>query len=163
PSGSTATSRRSFDTSIPTAMISMATLPCLIGLRTLRPRRLFGFDGLTDGAPVSPTVCNDLGVCGLPSVTAPSTIPDERTFDLQGGPLHAFGIAETPPHPGPLPASGLREQGGSPAALKASRKHFRLRNLAGVSYPAFTLPLFSGGLDVRSRRLNRFNQTRICH
>src|ERR1700747_2009021 len=76
-----------------------------------------------------------------------------------GGTLHAFGIAETPPHPGPLPASGLREQGGSPAALKASRKHFRLRNLAGGSYPAFTLPLFSCGLDFRSPRLNRVNQT----
>src|SRR5512132_1181277 len=29
---------------------TMVTLPCLIGLRTLRPRRLFGFNGLTDGA-----------------------------------------------------------------------------------------------------------------
>src|SRR5579872_7453818 len=70
---------------MPTAMISMATLPCLIGLRTSRPRRLFGFNGLTDEAPLSPAACNDLGVCGLSSVTAPSILADERTFDLQGG------------------------------------------------------------------------------
>src|ERR1700761_5000106 len=69
---------------MPTAMISMATLPCLIGLRTLRPRRLFGFNGLTDGAPLSPTACNDLGVCGLPSVTASAIIADLRISDLQG-------------------------------------------------------------------------------
>src|SRR5579863_8581562 len=69
---------------MPTAMISMATLPCPIGLRTSRPMRLFGFNGLTDEAPLSPAACNDLAACGLSSVTAPSILAYERTFDLQG-------------------------------------------------------------------------------
>ena len=67
PLGRTATSRRSFDTSIPTVMMSMATRPCLIGLRALRPRRLFGFDGTTGGAPSSPTVFKDPGVYRTPA------------------------------------------------------------------------------------------------
>src|SRR6476659_1467864 len=85
-------------------MISMVTLPCLIGLRTLRPRRLFGFNGLTDGAPLSPTACNDLGVCGLPSVTATSTIADLRRFDLQGGTgPSTISHVERGPSPRPSP------------------------------------------------------------
>ena len=50
PSGRTCTSSRSLETSMPTILlvISITTLPCLIGLR-LRPRRLFGFDGTTVG------------------------------------------------------------------------------------------------------------------
>src|SRR5579871_3200951 len=51
PLGRTATSSRSFETSIPTMMFSMSTHPCLIGLRALRPRRLSGFNGIEDGVP----------------------------------------------------------------------------------------------------------------
>ena len=54
PDGTTCTSSRSFDTSIPTTIASIFSHPCLIGLR-LRPRRLFGFDGTADGDPSSPT------------------------------------------------------------------------------------------------------------
>jgi hypothetical protein len=50
PLGRTATSRRSFETSIPHMVLSMATRPCLIEL-AVRPRRLFGFDGTAGGEP----------------------------------------------------------------------------------------------------------------
>ena len=79
PLGQTATSRRSFDTSIPTVIMSMATRPCLIGLRTRRPRRLFGFDGTTSGAPSSPTAFkHDPGAVRLPPVTATSLLSKSR-------------------------------------------------------------------------------------
>ena len=78
PLGRTATSRRSFATSIPTVVMSMATRPCLIELRILRPRRLFGFDGTTGGAPSSPTVFGDPGVIGRPPVTATPNLCESR-------------------------------------------------------------------------------------
>src|SRR5580704_10592904 len=77
--GQTATSRRSFDTSIPTVIMSIATRPCLIGLRARRPRRPFGFDGTTSGAPSSPTAFkHDPGAVGLPPVTATSLLSESR-------------------------------------------------------------------------------------
>ena len=52
PVGSTATSRLSFDTSIPTFKASISSRPSSIGLiRRRRPARLFGFDGTTEGCP----------------------------------------------------------------------------------------------------------------
>src|SRR6516162_6994237 len=69
PLGRTATSRVSFETSIPTVIFSMATRPCLSEL-AVRPRRLFGFDGTAGGVPGSQTVLEDLGVDGHPPATA---------------------------------------------------------------------------------------------
>src|SRR5262249_59632760 len=69
PLGRTATSRWSFDTSIPTVIFSMATRPCLSEL-ALRPRRLFGFDGTAGGGASLPTVLDDLREDGHPPPTA---------------------------------------------------------------------------------------------
>src|SRR5262245_49422897 len=60
PLGRTATSRVSFETSIPTVIFSMATRPCLSEL-AVRPRRLFGFDGTAGGVPGSGTVLDEDG------------------------------------------------------------------------------------------------------
>src|SRR5689334_11517319 len=65
-------------------MLSMATRPCLIGLRALRPRRLFGLDGTTGGAPRSPTVFKDPGHIGLPPATAIRILCESRLVELQG-------------------------------------------------------------------------------
>src|SRR5690606_33373753 len=83
PLGRTATSRRSLATSIPTTTFSIPTRPCLIGL-ALRPRRLFGFDGRTGGAPGSPTVLLDPGDLGHPPAAATATLPPCADLKLQG-------------------------------------------------------------------------------
>src|SRR6516165_9550292 len=83
PLGRTATSRRSFDTSIPTVIFSMATRPCLSEL-AVRPRRLFGFDGTAGGVPGSQTVLDDLGVDGHPPATAPRLLGESGKRKLQG-------------------------------------------------------------------------------
>src|SRR5262245_51133939 len=85
-------SRWSFDTSIPTAMKSMVTLPCLIGLRALRPRRLFGFNGLTGGAPNSPTVFKDPGRFGHPPVTATGAYPSRGIQSYKGASTNAAAL-----------------------------------------------------------------------
>jgi hypothetical protein len=85
PLGRTTTSRRSFETSIPTMILSMLTRPCLNELRALRPRRLFGFCGLTGGVPCSLTVFNDPGAYELPPVTAKSALSDSHESELQAG------------------------------------------------------------------------------
>ena len=90
PLGRTATSRRSFETSIPTMILSMSTRPCLNELRALRPRRLFGFCGLTGGVLRSPTVFNDPGRNELPPVTAIPALSDSRESKLQGRNLRAL-------------------------------------------------------------------------
>src|SRR5436190_10670698 len=84
--GRSATSRRFLDTSIPTVILPIMTLPCLIGLRALRPWRLFGFNGLTGGASSSPTVFKDPGRNGPPPVTATPTLSESGNFKLQGRP-----------------------------------------------------------------------------
>src|SRR5271163_1647669 len=76
-------SSRSFATSIPIKHVSMCTRPCKCGL-ALRPKRLFGFNGLTDGAPSSATVFIDLDAIGLPSAPATPTLRRRRDFDIQG-------------------------------------------------------------------------------
>ena len=102
PEGRIWTSRRSLETSMPTVICSCMTRPCLSEL--LRPWRLSGFEGTTGGAPISPTVSNDPGVCGLPPVTAPGTLPERGRFKLQGGdstrsPLTRLGFRFAHPHP----------------------------------------------------------------
>src|SRR5262249_37588360 len=84
PLGRTTISRRSFETSIPTITLSMSTRPCLNELRTLRPRRLFGFCGLTGGGLRSPTVFDDPEMDELPPATATPALSDSLESKLQG-------------------------------------------------------------------------------
>lgn len=78
PPGRTATSRRSFDTSIPTmTMASILSHPCASGLRFERPKRLFGVDGSAGEDPSSPTGLVSLRAVGLPPATATAGIADE--------------------------------------------------------------------------------------
>src|SRR5205807_9409279 len=85
PTGCKCTSNRSFETSIPTMVVSIFTPPCTIGLRFLRPKRLFGFDGTTSGEPSSVRAFNALGGVGLPPATAPHTLSEVAQIALQGG------------------------------------------------------------------------------
>src|SRR5271156_5701609 len=105
PAGCTCTSNRSFETSIPTAMASIFTPPCTIGLRFTRPKRLFGFDGTADGEPCSPRALQAPGGIGLPSATAPPILADAAVPKLQGeglclardiGASAALGISPLP-------------------------------------------------------------------
>src|SRR6202041_2814729 len=84
PVGRTATSSRSFDTSMPTTMASILSRPCASGLRW-RPKRLFGFDGTTGEDPNSPTGLASLGGIGLSPATAQAILPESATTELQGG------------------------------------------------------------------------------
>src|SRR5262249_9198499 len=83
PLGRTATSRWSFDTSIPTVIFSMATRPCLSEL-AVRPRRLFGLDGTAGGVPSLPTVLEDLRPDGHPPATARRLLGESGKGKLQG-------------------------------------------------------------------------------
>lgn len=87
PPGRTAMSSCFLETSTPT-LLSMTTRPCLIGLAS-RPRRLFGLDGTTGGAPCSPTVFEDPGAIGHPPITARSSLPETRGPKLQGAAANA--------------------------------------------------------------------------
>src|SRR6185369_1595716 len=90
PLGRTCTSKRSLETSIPTTTVaSIFTPPCAIGLRDLRPTRLFGFDGTAGGEPCSPRAIS-LGGIGLPPATAPDSLSDAPLGKLQGGPCEAW-------------------------------------------------------------------------
>src|SRR5579863_9875289 len=82
PFGRTWTSNRSFATSIPTKNSSILSRPCICGL-ALRPERLFGFDGTTDGAPCSVTASMDRDTIGLPSAPAEPMLARLRLFDIQ--------------------------------------------------------------------------------
>jgi len=83
PDGRRCTSRRSFETSMPTKYFSISTRPCQCGLAA-RPKRLFGFDGTTDGAPGSVTASCGRGTIGLPSVTALPSLRRDGNRDIQG-------------------------------------------------------------------------------
>src|SRR5271163_18381 len=76
-------SSRSFATLIPIKQVSIFTRPCICGL-ALRPGRLFGFDGITDGAPSSVTAFFGRDTIGLPSVPAEPILRRLRAIDIQG-------------------------------------------------------------------------------
>jgi antitoxin HicB len=65
-------------------ILSMLTRPCLNEL-VLRPRRLFGFCGLTGGILRSSTVFKDPGGDEFPPATATPALTDSRISELQGG------------------------------------------------------------------------------
>src|SRR6185437_4150255 len=120
PDGCTCTSSRSFDTSIPTTVASIFTPPCAIGLRFERPKRLFGFDGTTDGAPCFPRSLATKGDLGFPSATADRTIPDPPRFKLQGDPGGKHCHSDR--HLGPLPFALLAQcSAGDDSAIEDRR------------------------------------------
>lgn len=78
PLGRTATSSRSFDTSIPTMTVaSILSHSCASGLRDERPKRLFGVDGSAGEDPSSLTGLVSLRAAGLLPATATAGIADE--------------------------------------------------------------------------------------
>src|SRR4029450_8659655 len=82
PAGRTATSRRSFATSIPTNM-DFGSHPCACGL-TVRPRRPFGITKSTAEAPRSGTGLPARGAYGLSADTAPPSLRRRGLFLIQG-------------------------------------------------------------------------------
>jgi phosphoglycerate dehydrogenase-like enzyme len=72
------------ETTMPMMVGSMATRPCLSGLRAERPGRLDGFDGTTGGAPSSPPDSCGPGSVGLPPATATVTLRPLPAPELQG-------------------------------------------------------------------------------
>src|ERR1043166_3658772 len=66
-------------------MASIRTPPCTIGLRFLRPKRLFGFAGTTGGEPCSPRALKAPREVGLPPATAPAILAEVANDELQEG------------------------------------------------------------------------------
>ena len=64
----------------------IVTHSCAIEL-TLRPKRLFGFDGTTGEAPCFPAVFEDLRDLELSLVTAPAILADDDGFKFTRGPI----------------------------------------------------------------------------
>src|SRR5262249_9896755 len=87
PVGRTATSKRSFDTSMPTTIPSIRSHPCTNGLRP-RPKRLFGFDGTAGEDTHSPAGSATHRFFGLSPATPLSPISNGRDVKLQGSPAH---------------------------------------------------------------------------
>ena len=87
PLGRTATSKRSFETSIPTVMLSMATRPCLIGLRLAAPAtvRVRWNNGRGTRLPHG---LKGPRVVGHPPVTAPRQLRELGKWKLQGKTRH---------------------------------------------------------------------------
>src|SRR6266853_172725 len=83
PVGRTATSSRSFDTSMPTTNASIRSHPCANGLLP-RPKRLFGFDGTAGEDTHSLAGSPAHRFFGLSPATALSTISGRRDGKLQG-------------------------------------------------------------------------------
>src|SRR5438046_1811873 len=83
PVGRTATSSRSFDTSMPTTIASIRSHPCANGLLP-RPKRLFGFDGTSGEDTHSLAGSPAHRFFGLYPATALSPISGRRDGKLQG-------------------------------------------------------------------------------